>query len=181
MCPDLDTVMQWWQDGKEPEAFQAEYAAGNHLLLYLRERNGLLVWRAYAEYRAAGVAVPENILAKLDQWASWLESASGAAEVARAIEMAPKSGPFGAKHLLAVERRRAIASDVEHLRTHPNYRASLAKIYARIAHERRTTAGNVKRIHAEWMHPARKRSKAAAVSSLGDAMAAMTRSGQSGK
>ena len=71
---------------KSLERFFTNHNARRHLLLYLRERNGLLIWKAFAEYRSAGLPVPDNILAKFDEGATALLCASSDAEIARAIE-----------------------------------------------------------------------------------------------
>jgi hypothetical protein len=90
--------MQRVWGGWPHDEFNANHAANNHWFLYRRERNGLLIWRMYAEYREAGLPVPEPILQHFDEWWRRLERASGMKEIAEAIEMTgPKGGlhPFG--------------------------------------------------------------------------------------
>lgn len=95
----------------------ANHASNNHFRLYQRERNGLLVWRMFREYRQRGLPVPEAILGTFDLWADRLERASGVKDIAAAIEMTGTGGgPQGAAHLLKVERQRRIVSAVEQLK-----------------------------------------------------------------
>ncbi len=141
--------------GGTVEEMNARHAAWNHAALYPRERNGLLVWRAFAEYRAAGLPVPEAILLKFDEWAARLERVSGAEEVARAVEMTGpgdgrSGGPQGAAHLAKVERARAIVSAVEALTAR---NVSRAAAHARVARERGMTTAAVRMTCARWSRP----------------------------
>jgi hypothetical protein len=71
---------------------RAPLDAGNSLRSYLRSGHPLFVWRAYATYRAAGLLVPENILEKLDQWASRLELAESKEAILDALEVRLPAG-----------------------------------------------------------------------------------------
>lgn len=161
----LETWVYWANHerrtfGGTVEEWNARHAAGNHATLYPRERNGLLIWRAFAEYRAAGLPVPEPILRKFDEWASRLERASGADDVARAIDMTgPGGGPQGAAHLAKIERARAIVSAVQALTAR---NVSPAAAHARVARERGMTAAAVRMTCNRWSKPeARARGKPA--------------------
>jgi hypothetical protein len=79
---------------------EASTAALRHMERFPRTGNGLLIWRAYMEFRRRGVEVPEWIFAKFDDWAYRLESASGARAIAEAIGMSmAKGGASGAAEL----------------------------------------------------------------------------------
>ena len=105
--------------GSALRAALVRHNADRHLALYLREKNGLLIFRAYLEYRRAGLAVPENILRKFDQWASALlpdvsarRGASGDTEVAAAIESETRGSHTSLQRLASAESGRDV---VEHL------------------------------------------------------------------
>lgn len=130
----------------------------NQLVLYARERNGLLIWRAYRVCRASGARVPESILAKFDEWAARLESASGARAIAQVIEMTgPRGGPQGAKHLLKVERQRHIVSAVAFYMALGMTRANAQQ---RAADELRLTVAAVKSACARWATGTKQRAPA---------------------
>lgn len=134
--------------GQTHSQHDANFQASQHLRLYEREPVGLLVWRAFGEYRARGEPVPEIILAKFDKWASRLERASGAKGVAAAIEMTGEDGgPQGAAYLAAVERQRRIVSAVELLKRH-NVRPMAAQ--RRVAAEHGLPLGAVKSACSRW-------------------------------
>lgn len=135
-------------NGKEHSEYTAEFQAMQHVRLYWREQVGLLVWRAYREYRARGEPVPEFILAKFDQWAARLEDASGEAAVSAAIEMSgARRGPQGAALLSKVERQRRIVSDVALLTSHG---VSQTKAQRRVAKAKGLTLGAVKMACSRW-------------------------------
>jgi hypothetical protein len=137
--------------GGTVEEWNARRRAWSHLSLFPRERNGLLVWRAFAEHRAAGLPVPEAILRKFDEYAARLEGASGAQQVARAIDMTgPGGGPQGAAHLAKIERARAIVSAVQALTAR---NVSPAAAHARVARERGMTVAAVRMACNRWARP----------------------------
>jgi hypothetical protein len=128
--------------------------AGRHLALYLREPNGLLIWRAFSEYRRAKLPVPENILAKLDQFANRLERASGTAEIAKAIEMhRAGGGSGGAAHAARLASRRDIAEAVEAAFEAGNWngkKRTYAECYRIVGAERGEEPARIKAVHIEW-------------------------------
>jgi hypothetical protein len=116
--------------------------------LYLRERNGLLVWRAFAEYRKAGLPVPDNIMAKLDEWANALESAWTEQAVAAAIEMRNIGSKTARLRLRAAERKRDVVEQLTireaELGQDPTPAAEA------VAADMNLTIGNVKVIKSRW-------------------------------
>lgn len=144
--------------GKSLSEFNADHGGLNHLLLYKRERNGLLIWRAFREYRSEGLPVPEVVLAKFDAWGERLERASGIKEIAAAIEMTgPKGGPKGAKHINAVEGQRRVVSAVALL---VKLGMPLGDAYKRVAKERRKTVGAVRLAYMRWIRKDESRAEA---------------------
>ena len=121
-APSLDSVMcSWFEDrracGYSDEEYRARWTARNHLSLYAREKNGLLIWRAYREFRQRGLPVPEVILGHLDQWAEALEKCSGPREISIAIEMSRSSGggAQGAAQLAMLAETRRLVSRIAQL------------------------------------------------------------------
>lgn len=90
--------------------FFVEESAARHMALYEVSGQGLLIWKAYAEYRQWQLPVPEKILAKLDEFGSNLQSAEDLAGVAKALELSGggKGGPQRATLLRGLERSRDI-------------------------------------------------------------------------
>jgi hypothetical protein len=150
--------MQRVWGGRPHDEFNANHAANNHWFLYRRERNGLLIWRMYAEYREAGLPVPEPILQHFDEWWRRLERASGMKEIAEAIEMTgPKGGPQGAAHLRKVEAQREIVTSVVRL---IELGCTPSDAMRRAAKEHRRTVAAVKSAYLRWKAPLRKRRQA---------------------
>lgn len=166
--PTLWTITQeWWpmdrkvfhlQHDRPEDLFNARNEAGNHLALYLRERDGLQIWRAFRTYRQRGLPVPENILEKLDQWAARLETADSPASIAKAIEMMgdTDSKARGPERRRELERRRLIASRVELARElnedrPADYRLTEKQIWEGVAQALHESPKRVERIHREWM------------------------------
>lgn len=151
----LEELMQWWVRHPNPmsnDMHDAERAAYDHLTLYFRERVGLLVWRAYREYRRRGLAIPEVVLAAFDGWAVRLETASGHREIAEAIEMTDGgSGAQGAAYLGRLERPREIASDVALYLRMWGKGKPIREAYAWTAKRHKTTESNVKQIYLRWV------------------------------
>lgn len=138
--------------GMDHDEFNATFAANNHLRLYPRERIGLLVWRAYSEYRHAGLPVPEDILTKLDQWAQRLESAHNAEAVAQAIDMGSRGyGGSAVKHLNKVEATRHIVSEVAQLLNLRRGRISNEEVFRQVARRHGKSSGNVKKMWQRWI------------------------------
>jgi hypothetical protein len=110
--------------GEDEAIFIAETLRGDfvrrvndHLRLFRQERNGLSVWRAIGECVSAGEPIPDVIAQKLAAWAGDLESATSSRAMARALELSGDEKTYkGAKHLNAIEKRRAVASEVELVR-----------------------------------------------------------------
>lgn len=138
----------------EVDLFFAKHAAARHLALYVETGDGLLIWRAYAEYRKAGARVPENILAKFDQFERRLAKATGANAVAKALEMAvAKGGAAGAARTVRAEKIRDIVERVSMLITHGPKR-SKNDIYAEVAKTFGYGAESVKKL---WLSAVKKR------------------------
>jgi hypothetical protein len=94
--------------------YAARTAAANHLRLYERLGNGLLIWRAFVEYRKRGLPIPEQILKVFDRYAAGLEHASGPVEIARTFELSAKGGgASGAAALKRMGREQEIATRVQ--------------------------------------------------------------------
>ncbi|WP_157657212.1 hypothetical protein [Burkholderia ubonensis] len=72
------------------------YASARWLTTYVECGEGAAVWAAYLEWRNSGVPVPENILAKFDEWANAVLAARNGAEAAEALNLGPsgRSGTF---------------------------------------------------------------------------------------
>jgi hypothetical protein len=144
--------------GRPFDEFTANNAANDHWRLYRRERNGLLIWRMYAEYREAGLPVPEPILRHFDEWARRLERASGTKEIAAAIEMTgPKGGPQGAAHLRKVEAQRDVVSEVEFL---VSIGCPVAEAIRRAAKSHHRSEAAVKALYQRWKARPRRRRQA---------------------
>jgi hypothetical protein len=92
------------EDWRQMKAYLVQTGARRELRQYLDSRIGLHVWRAYADFRLAGMPVPENILAKLDEWAAALERAENDAQVAAAIEMGTIGRKPAKTRMAAAER-----------------------------------------------------------------------------
>lgn len=132
----------------EIEAFLVKYSADRHLALYLKTRDGLLIWQAYSEYRKHGMQVPEDILLKLDEYASALSRAVTPNEVAAAVEMKTKKGGIAGKtRTRAAERRRDIIEHV-HVAISVGIRPTVA--YFEAAKRFGTTSGRVKTLYNDW-------------------------------
>lgn len=139
-------------------AFKLVFArreANRHLALYLRTGNGLLIWKAYREYRQHGLPVPENILAKLDQFADRLLRARGQKQIALALELTSSGGGSkGLALLVGQERARDI---VEHLHlarqiNQERDKPVLEKVpELETAQRFRISQGNVAKRYSEWM------------------------------
>ena len=133
------------------DEFFTRYNAGRHIALYRRERNGLLIWRAFAEYRRAGLPVPDNIMAKLDEWAVALEGAWNDTQVANAIEMGTVKAKPAKVRLRGAEKARNILEQLtireDELGQKPNAaaRATAADFNLKF--------GNVKTIKSRWNAP----------------------------
>jgi hypothetical protein len=103
----------------------ADLKANRHLALYLKHGNGLLIWRAYIEYRKLELPIPENILNHLDLFANRLLSARGQSEIAAAVEMTTTKktgrggGPQGRSLLTGQEHSRDIV-EAFHIRRQVN-------------------------------------------------------------
>ena len=137
----------------EDDRFHAAHHAANHISLYLRELNGLLIWRAYREYRARGVPVPENILEKFDQWGARLEAVANQRQACEALELNVGTGyvKSGAGTLLNdKERIRAIVSAADQMIQRKRPRITKEEAYRRVAAEFGVTPGAVKKAYQRW-------------------------------
>jgi len=132
----------------ELSASLVRYSARRHLALYVRTRDGLLIWKAFSEYRKAGLPVPENILAKLDEFAQSLVAARGDSEIATALEMSTGAKGSQRIRLKQAERNRDVAEEyrirVFELKQRP------ADAIKAVAANSNLSNGNVKRIVSEW-------------------------------
>lgn len=154
---DLSSVMWNWRryptDGTDAfDGFVLEWKVRNDIGLYNWTRNGLVVWRMYQRHRDLGLPVPEEILQKFDQWAQSLEIASGAKEIAKAIEMTgDKGGAQGAAQLHRAGRMREIASRVNQLmQLGRRPMATVNEIYREVGKPYRLSAAKVKAIWMRW-------------------------------
>jgi hypothetical protein len=161
----LETWAYWANEerrtlgGRSQSEFNVVRRAAEHLALYKRDRNGLLVWRAYREFRSEGLPVPEVILAKLDQWAAQLESASGAPQVANAIEMSgSRGGPQAAARLFDLERQRRVVKEVAFRLKLKRPGQKMTEIYEAAARELRILSWRtVQKTYTEWLRKSRKK------------------------
>lgn len=105
----------------------------DHMSLFRSERNALSVWRAIRCCHLANEPIPANIIELLAHWADKLESAADARAIGRALELTGGSDEHkGARHLHAVERQRAIASEVALIvRLHGLSKAKAIEVVAR--------------------------------------------------
>lgn len=143
--------------GTVPEADKAFIAwairhnAARHLALYRRHSNGLLVWRAFQEYRGAGLPVPEEILGIFDKWAAAVQAADGEVEVAKAIQ-AETIGPYTArKRLRRLQRKRDLLERYVTYRFHQKMRPG--KALERLAEETRLPLSQLKTMISRWRSP----------------------------
>jgi hypothetical protein len=163
----LEEVMHSWHrsderqiyGGQTAEEFDVNHAAGNHAALYRRERNGLLVWQAYMEYRDAGMPVPEAILEKFDEWARALHRAPTSKEVAAAIDMLPKGdGNSAVRNWARIERNRDIVRRVAQLVDLYGKRVSARDACRRVAQDYDDmTPGAVWQLWKNWRKKTRAR------------------------
>ncbi|KWA63436.1 hypothetical protein WL28_28235 [Burkholderia ubonensis] len=72
------------------------YSSDRFLLTYMKSREGAAIWAAYLEWRRKGLAVPENILSKIDEYANAVLAARSATSAAAALELnrSGRSGTF---------------------------------------------------------------------------------------
>ena len=157
----LAHVVEEWRRGRADPTYLESLEAWNRyevnrrvgdlVGLYGMTRNGLVIWRVYREYRNEGMAVPEAILAKFDQWASRLERASGAPEVAAAIEMTGgKGGAQGAAALKRAEHKRQVASNVHQLLDLYKERIRPSEAFSRVARMHGMKVSEVKAVWNRW-------------------------------
>lgn len=126
----------------------ANYNAQRHLALFVKTGNGLLIWRAYQEYRKAGVPVPENILKKLDQFAERLLDGDGDLLDALDLGFNKKGGQGPRLDLQAKQRGRDIVEFVryEQMRTD----CTLKEAYRLAAEKFCTTPGAIEKLCKDW-------------------------------
>jgi hypothetical protein len=177
----LAHVVEEWRKGRaDPkylESFEAwkryevNHSVGNLIGLYKMTLNGLVIWRIYREYREEGLAVPEAILEKFDQWATRLEHASGAPEVAAAIQMTgSKGGAQGAAALKRAEHRRQVASDVHQLLDFYKGRIRPSEAFSRVARLHRMKVSEVKAVWNRWNKEIREADRDATASTTDEVM-----------
>jgi hypothetical protein len=129
----------------------AQIEARAYMGLYVRTRNGVFFWKAFAEYRRAGLPIPESLLRKLDQFAERLMRAEGQAAIAKAVEMTnPKGGPQGAAYAAGMLRTRQIVAAV-HERLWPGSPHGRMAVYRLVARRFRKTPKQVGDIYRAWM------------------------------
>jgi hypothetical protein len=143
---------EWLSDFRR---YTVKRNADRHLALYLKTGDGLLIWRAYQEYRKAGLPIPENLLKKFDEFALRLERAGSAKEVATAFEMGSRSGPAGATLTKGRERQRDIVEYVRDMLENDQAREVRVwtdkGIYQEAAKRFDTSWGYVKKTYLAWM------------------------------
>jgi hypothetical protein len=132
-------------------AWCVRHNASRHLALHCKEPNGLLVWRAFQEYRAAGLPVPEELLVIFDRWATAVATAKNEGEVAKAIE----AGTIGRKTALQRLRSHQLERDV--LERFVLYRFDqkmpYGKAIKRLAGEIQWPEGRLKTMVSRWFNP----------------------------
>lgn len=135
----------------------AQVNAKRHLALYDKERNGLLIWKAYMEYRRCGVPVPESLLKRFDQFAEKLLSTSGPQEIAAALEMTGKGGgPQGASALKGKENSRDIVEKFhiereENSRRSPERKRTIKAIAEEVGKAFGIPGDEVKTRYSQWL------------------------------
>lgn len=130
---------------------EAERAAAMHMGRYPHTRNGLLIWRAYLEFRSRGLSPPDWILTKFDQWAKDLEQSEGASDVAAAIEMySSKGGPGAAARLRQSEDGWRIANQVHRLTRRGGGNMTDMDAFRTIGSIEGMKAGTVKQTYLRW-------------------------------
>jgi len=125
--------------------------ADRHLALYLRTRNGLLIWKAYMEYRQHGLPVPENILLWLDKVAGQLLVARGQEQIVAALEMTGSGGgPQAASLLRGQENARNIVEQFRDARDASVKKRAIHDIAHEVGQNFGITAENVKSRYSQW-------------------------------
>ena len=141
----LDTVVRdWWHQGRDLDAHSERVQTNNDLLLYVHEWHALPIWRRFVVLRSEATPIPEVMLAKFEQWGRRLMALSRRNETgeippeSELAKFARIRGPLAAdedaailqalelkgtserrvsfKKLRETELRRAIASEIAHLR-----------------------------------------------------------------
>jgi hypothetical protein len=142
-------------------ARQAFRQAKGHVALYQFEPNGLLWWKAYRVFRSYGLPVHEEILQKFDEWAERLESASGAKQVAQAIEMSgSRGGAQAAARVHELERRRRVVTEVAFRLKLKRPDQKMTEIYEAAARELRIPSWrSVQKTYTEWVRQSREKAK----------------------
>jgi len=134
---------------KELELSFVQHNANRHLALYTKTNDGLLIWKAYQEFRKNNLAIPEEILKVLDEFALNLNIASGNKEIANAINMSvSKGGCAGWKRTLAKEKQRDIIEFIHLGRKNKRNPVTTNKDAAKRFN---TTVGYVKKLYSEWV------------------------------
>lgn len=154
----------------------------NALTLYMSERNGLLIWRAFRLLHEAGQPIPANILAKFAEWAAKLEQVSDTRDIALALELSGGSkSPKGSSRLEAAEHRRSIASEVNDVAK--LYGMSINKAIEVVSKNQGMGKDSVRSAYFSHFRPRKQktpagfsRSKADATTTLDSVMAAAWRS-----
>lgn len=156
-------------------------AADDHLSLYDVTGNGLLIWKAYAEYRQFGMPVPEAILAKLDEYGERLQTAKDANAVAKALDLQTgKGGPQRETVLQGQERSRDIVRDyhiarIMNSRRSPENRKTMKDLAAEVGRRHGITGQHVQTRYAQWRKATSANSSAESADPIADLLASFAR------
>lgn len=138
----------------------ASHNAARHRALYEKKKDGLLLWKAYQEFRRCQIGIPDWLLKEFDGIAKRLESASTAKSVAEALQMATRGGGMaGAKRTRSTEYQRDIVEQVMGLlnafsEDEPNgavpKKMTRADAYRRVAASTGCSVANVRKYYQDW-------------------------------
>lgn len=126
----------------------AGYNAHRHMALYRREPVGLLVWKAFLEYRQAGQPVPEIVLSIIEAWAEKMVRAKDDHQLAAAMESGTVRSKTAHQRMLAAERNRDV---MEHLSIREHELGQSSTVATReVAAQFGMTIGSVKTLKSRW-------------------------------
>ena len=136
------------------QKLKAEQNAKQHLALFEHTQNGLLIWRAYLEYRKIGAPVPEAILKKLDSYANRLLSENMDLLDALDLRFNYKGGSGPRDDLRKKEHAGRVVEQVATYRQATG--ATLAEAFRHVAEKRNaipgitTSPGAIKKLWYDW-------------------------------
>lgn len=172
-----EVILLWANSHESVDEWLAKVHATNNIAIYKTyEKNGLLYWRSYQEYRKAGMQIPEDILCKFDEWAENLNTANGASEIAKSLELSSRRGPQGPGYVDSLDRAYKTFMRVLFRLVLPkdNIKITVTEAIRQEAEESGMTFAQVKGVFDRWKKSNNK-SNSAAPSSHDDLDAAMRR------